>query len=105
MRHAAPCSGSLERRFDRRKIVTSVDAPRRHYCAIVEVLNTTTFVDLKSIRAGNGYRLMWVKEVFKANPQRHQGDPSSIRDRLQGPVVPHPEKPFSLAKQVGGGSI
>ena len=30
--------------------------------------DTTTFVDLKSIRAGNGYRLVWVKEVFKANP-------------------------------------
>ena len=30
--------------------------------------DTTTFVDLKSIRAGNGYRLAWVKEVFKANP-------------------------------------
>lgn len=30
--------------------------------------DTTTFVDVKSIRAGNGYRLVWVKEVFKANP-------------------------------------
>lgn len=30
--------------------------------------DTTTFVDLKSIRAGNGYRLVWVKEIFKANP-------------------------------------
>lgn len=30
--------------------------------------DTTTFVDLKSIRAGNGYRQAWVKEVFKANP-------------------------------------
>lgn len=30
--------------------------------------NTATFVDLKSIRAGNGYRLAWVREVFKANP-------------------------------------
>ncbi len=30
--------------------------------------DTTTFVDLKSIRAGNGYRLAWVREVFKANP-------------------------------------
>jgi hypothetical protein len=30
--------------------------------------DTTTFVDLKSIRAGNGYRLAWVKEVFNANP-------------------------------------
>lgn len=27
-----------------------------------------TYVDLKSIRAGNGYRLASVKEVFKANP-------------------------------------
>ncbi len=30
--------------------------------------NTSTFVDVKSIRAGNGYRLAWVKEVFKTNP-------------------------------------
>jgi hypothetical protein len=30
--------------------------------------NTSTFVDLKSIRSGNGYRQAWVKEVFKAYP-------------------------------------
>lgn len=30
--------------------------------------DTSTYVDMKSIRAGNGYRLAWVKEVFKANP-------------------------------------
>lgn len=29
---------------------------------------STTFVDLKSIRTGNGYRLAVVKEVFKASP-------------------------------------
>lgn len=29
--------------------------------------DTMTFMDLKSIRAGNGYRLVWVKEVFWAN--------------------------------------
>jgi hypothetical protein len=29
--------------------------------------NTSTFVDLKSIRSGNGYRQAWAKEVFKAN--------------------------------------
>ena len=28
-----------------------------------------TYVDLKSIRVGNGYRLAAVKEVFKANPK------------------------------------
>ena len=28
----------------------------------------TTFVDLNSIRTGNGYRLASVKEVFKASP-------------------------------------
>lgn len=29
---------------------------------------STTFVDLNSIRTGNGYRLAAVKEVFKASP-------------------------------------
>ena len=30
--------------------------------------DTSAFVDVKSIRAGNGYRQVWAKQVFKPNP-------------------------------------
>lgn len=30
--------------------------------------DTSAFVDVKSIRAGNGYRQAWAREVFKPNP-------------------------------------
>lgn len=30
--------------------------------------DTSTYVDLTSFRAGNGYRQVWAKQVFKPNP-------------------------------------
>lgn len=43
------------------------DAPNWARIQTENEQEAVTYVDLKSIRAGNGYRHVWVKEIFKAD--------------------------------------
>jgi hypothetical protein len=45
------------------------DAPNWVRIETANEQHALTYIDLKSIRTGNGYRLAWAKEVFEDNPK------------------------------------